>query len=140
MWNFSGETRKCISDYSVKLLRRNMGNISCHLRDYQCWNFGQTNDIRHIYLTGVNKLREAIPAGNALNSGGGRCPKGKNIYKLNWDCILEGYAQETVDKCEENPTLDSKLSSELSMVYNNVGSYGSPIYFMGPRACNQCLD
>ncbi|EYC26983.1 hypothetical protein Y032_0009g460 [Ancylostoma ceylanicum] len=88
--------------------------------DYQCWNFGQTNDIRHIYLTGVNKLREAIPKGEAPNKGGSKCPKGKNIYKLNWDCILESYAQETVDKCEEKPTLDSKLSSELSIVWNKT--------------------
>ncbi|EPB66443.1 SCP-like protein [Ancylostoma ceylanicum] len=91
-----------------------------YVRHYQCWNFGQTNDIRHIYLTGVNKLREAIPKGEAPNKGGSKCPKGKNIYKLNWDCILESYAQETVDKCEEKPTLDSKLSSELSIVWNKT--------------------
>ncbi|RCN46880.1 SCP-like protein, partial [Ancylostoma caninum] len=81
------------------------------LSDYQCWNFAQTNDIRHIYLPEVNKLRQEIAAGTAKN-----LPQGKNIYKLFWDCILENYAQEAADECKE-PT---KVPKELSFVYNST--------------------
>ncbi|EPB66442.1 SCP-like protein [Ancylostoma ceylanicum] len=52
-----------------------------YLLDYQCWNFGQTNEIRHIYLTEANTLREKIAKGEAINKQG-KCPQGKNIYKL----------------------------------------------------------
>ncbi|RCN32027.1 SCP-like protein [Ancylostoma caninum] len=82
---------------------------------YQCWNFGQTNEIRHIYLSEVNKLRQPIGEGKAPNKDG-MCPQGKNIYKLFWDCILENYAQEAVDKCGAKPT----VPAELSMVWNET--------------------
>ncbi|EPB66029.1 SCP-like protein [Ancylostoma ceylanicum] len=79
------------------------------LDNYQCWNFGQTNDIRHIYLTEVNNLREQLANGNAANKQG-KCPQGKNIYKLYWDCILEEYAQKAVDQCTDKPTVPKELS------------------------------
>ncbi|RCN46883.1 SCP-like protein [Ancylostoma caninum] len=82
--------------------------------NYQCWNFGQQDEIRRDYLVEVNKLRETIATGTAPSKDGRKCPQGKNIYKLNWDCILENYAQKAADECAEPKTVPKKLS----FVYN----------------------
>ncbi|KIH53206.1 SCP-like protein, partial [Ancylostoma duodenale] len=79
--------------------------------DYQCWNFAQTNEIRHLYLPAVNDLRQQI--GQKAET---YRPQGKNIYKLFWDCILENYAQEAADQCSATP----KVPSELSFVHNST--------------------
>ncbi|RCN32026.1 hypothetical protein ANCCAN_22176 [Ancylostoma caninum] len=85
-----------------------IGNIIA-TTDYQCWNFAQTNEIRHIYLSEINKLRQ--PIGNGTAEG---LPQGKNIYKLFWDCILENYAQKAVDECSANPSIPNDLSYVFS--------------------------
>ncbi|RCN46882.1 SCP-like protein, partial [Ancylostoma caninum] len=84
---------------------------------FQCWNFGQTNEIRHLYLIQVNELRSKLGLGTASNKNNTMCPAGKNIYRLNWDCILENYAQKAVDQCVDKPKLDAKVEETLSMVH-----------------------
>ncbi|EYC01638.1 hypothetical protein Y032_0105g3666 [Ancylostoma ceylanicum] len=69
--------------------------------NYQCWNFKSDNTIREKYLNNINKHRLEIPSGN-LQGKSGNFPKGKNVYKLFWDCLLENEAQKVVDKCDEN--------------------------------------
>ncbi|KIH52423.1 SCP-like protein [Ancylostoma duodenale] len=76
---------------------------------YQCWNLAQENDIRREYPVEVNSLREKIANGTA-ECKNGKCPQGKNIYRLYWDCILENYAQVAADECAEPKTVPSDLS------------------------------
>ncbi|RCN43962.1 SCP-like protein [Ancylostoma caninum] len=66
---------------------------------YQCWNFKQTDEIREIYLKRVNVLRQLISQGAADCKARAKCPQGKNIYRLYWDCLLEMEAQKAVDQC-----------------------------------------
>ncbi|KIH60003.1 SCP-like protein, partial [Ancylostoma duodenale] len=86
--------------------------------DFQCWNFGQENDIRQEYRNQVNDLRSDLAKGDAPNKGGKKCPAGKNIYRLDWDCMLENIAQKAVDQCVEKPKLMPKEEETLSMVYS----------------------
>ncbi|RCN43960.1 SCP-like protein [Ancylostoma caninum] len=72
--------------------------VSC---DYQCWNFKSTDEIRELYLKQANALREQIAQGTADCKDSKKCPQGKNIYKLFWDCMLEMEAQKAVDKCTD---------------------------------------
>ncbi|EYC26971.1 hypothetical protein Y032_0009g455 [Ancylostoma ceylanicum] len=82
-------------------------------KEFQCWNFKQEDTIRVLYHNAVNNLRSSLALGNADNKDNQKCPKGSNIYRLEWDCILENYAQKAVDQCKDNPTVPDKLS----MVY-----------------------
>ncbi|KIH64210.1 SCP-like protein [Ancylostoma duodenale] len=72
--------------------------------DYQCWNFKSTDEIRDLYLKQANALREQIAQGSADCKGTEKCPQGKNIYRLFWDCMLEIEAQKFVDKCSDQVT------------------------------------
>ncbi|EYC26985.1 hypothetical protein Y032_0009g461 [Ancylostoma ceylanicum] len=92
------------------------GFFTKFFKDYQCWNFGQQNEIRHQYLTEVNKLRAKIADGTAPNNAG-NCPQGKNIYRLDWDCILENLAQDAVDAC---PTTAPQDTDQYSVVFNET--------------------
>ncbi|KIH58601.1 SCP-like protein [Ancylostoma duodenale] len=83
--------------------------------DFQCWNFGQTNEIRHLYREQVNTLRSELAKGVAPNIGGKTCPTGSNIYRLDWDCILENHAQKAVNQCADHPQLTPKEEATLSM-------------------------
>ncbi|EYC01652.1 hypothetical protein Y032_0105g3671 [Ancylostoma ceylanicum] len=83
--------------------------------DYQCWNFKSTNDIRDRYLKAVNKLRTDIVNG-MVEGKNGKCPAGKNIYKLFWDCLLENEAQKAVDKCDEKV----QAPADLAMVIKKL--------------------
>ncbi|EYC26979.1 hypothetical protein Y032_0009g456 [Ancylostoma ceylanicum] len=85
-------------------------------KEFQCWNFKQEDNIRNIYLNTVNNLRSDLAKGNADNKDSKKCPTGSNIYRLDWDCILETYAQKAVDQCQDKPTVPDKLS----MVYKAV--------------------
>ncbi|KAL6736288.1 hypothetical protein Aduo_006656 [Ancylostoma duodenale] len=87
--------------------------------DFQCWNFQQTNEIRHEYRKRVNELRIELAQGKAANKEGS-CPAGSNIYRLDWDCILENYAQEAVNQCLDAPKVDDKVLEKVSMVYNKT--------------------
>ncbi|EPB65951.1 SCP-like protein, partial [Ancylostoma ceylanicum] len=90
-------------------------------KEFQCWNFKQEDNIRNIYLNTVNNLRSDLANGNALNMGDNkRCPKGSNIYRLDWDCILENHAQKAVDQCKDNPTVPDKLSMNQTQEWWNV--------------------
>ncbi|RCN43619.1 SCP-like protein [Ancylostoma caninum] len=83
--------------------------------DYQCWNFKSTDEIRYQYLSTVNNLRKQIAEGVADNKQG-KCPQGKNIHKLGWDCLLEMEAQKVVDQCK----IDAKAPNVLSMLIEKV--------------------
>ncbi|EYC39995.1 hypothetical protein Y032_0633g889 [Ancylostoma ceylanicum] len=83
---------------------------------YQCWNFGSTDEIRFEYLNAVNKLRTQIADGSAQCKDQKPCPQGKNIYRLDWDCLLEIEAQKAADQCTENPTGISKESTIVRKV------------------------
>lgn len=58
------------------------GIINIRIGGYQCWNLKSTDEIRHEYLTVVNKLRKQIADGTADNKDQTKCPQGKNIYRL----------------------------------------------------------
>ncbi|KIH64485.1 SCP-like protein [Ancylostoma duodenale] len=77
---------------------------------YQCWNFASTDEIRYEYLTVVNNLRKQIAQGTAQCKGK-TCPAGKNIYRLDWDCMIEIEAQKVADQCTESPRLPQGLSA-----------------------------
>ncbi|EPB67577.1 SCP-like protein [Ancylostoma ceylanicum] len=77
---------------------------------YQCWNWGSTDDIRYQYLTVVNNLRKSIAEGTALCKDQ-TCPRGKNVYRLDWDCLLEVEAQKAADQCVEKPNLPPGVSA-----------------------------
>ncbi|KAL6732218.1 hypothetical protein Aduo_003000 [Ancylostoma duodenale] len=83
--------------------------------DYQCWNFKSTDEIRERYLKEVNKLRSNIVNGN-VEGKNGKCPAGKNIYKLFWDCLLENEAQKVVDKCDENIQAPKDLAMAIKKI------------------------
>ncbi|EYB82176.1 hypothetical protein Y032_0365g3591 [Ancylostoma ceylanicum] len=72
--------------------------------DYQCWNFKSTDEIRDLYLKQANTLRQQIAQGGADCKDNAKCPQGKNVYRLFWDCMLEMEAQKQVDKCTETVT------------------------------------
>ncbi|RCN45696.1 SCP-like protein [Ancylostoma caninum] len=83
--------------------------------DYQCWNFKSTDEIRERYIKAVNKLRSNIVNGD-VEGKNGKCPAGKNIYKLFWDCLLENEAQKVVDKCDGNV----QAPNDLAMVIKKI--------------------
>ncbi|KAL6744420.1 hypothetical protein Aduo_017356 [Ancylostoma duodenale] len=56
----------------------------------------------------------AVP-GTADNKQG-KCPQGRNIHKLDWDCLLEMEAQKVVDECK----IDAKAPDALSMLIEKV--------------------
>ncbi|KAL6732216.1 hypothetical protein Aduo_002998 [Ancylostoma duodenale] len=91
-----------------------VGEIAATL-NYQCWNFKSTDEIREKYDKTINNLRAKI-AKNEQKCKNGNCPQGKNIYKLNWDCLLENQAQKVVDKCKKN----EKAPDDLGMVLTQV--------------------
>ncbi|EYB82174.1 hypothetical protein Y032_0365g3590 [Ancylostoma ceylanicum] len=72
--------------------------------DYQCWNFKSTDEIRDLYLKQANTLRQQIAQGAADCKNNAKCPQGKNVYRLYWDCMLEIEAQKQVDKCSDAVT------------------------------------
>ncbi|KIH67875.1 SCP-like protein [Ancylostoma duodenale] len=83
--------------------------------DFQCWNFKSTDTLREQYLKSINNLRKQIAQGSADNKNG-KCPEGKNIYQLSWDCELELKAQEAVDQCNLNaaaPTGHSQIIKKV---------------------------
>ncbi|EYC40012.1 hypothetical protein Y032_0633g902 [Ancylostoma ceylanicum] len=82
---------------------------------YQCWNWGSTDDIRYQYLTVVNNLRKSIAEGTALCKDQ-TCPRGKNVYRLDWDCLLEVEAQKAADQCVEKPNLPPGVSALVKKV------------------------
>ncbi|KAL6742055.1 hypothetical protein Aduo_015254 [Ancylostoma duodenale] len=83
---------------------------------YQCWNFASTDEIRYDYLTVVTNLRKQIAQGNAVCKDQKTCPQGKNIYRLDWDCLLEIEAQKVANQCTENPSLPTGLSALVKKV------------------------
>ncbi|KAK6753959.1 hypothetical protein RB195_013135 [Necator americanus] len=74
-------------------------------RDFQCWNFKSTNELREKYLDPINNLRRQILEGTAPN-----LPQDPNVQNLNWDCVLELEAEKTVETCDENTPGPSGLS------------------------------
>ncbi|EYC40003.1 hypothetical protein Y032_0633g895 [Ancylostoma ceylanicum] len=83
---------------------------------YQCWNFASTDEIRYDYLSTVNNLRKTIAKGTATCKDNKICPQGKNIYRLDWDCMIEMEAQKAVDQCKESPDLPKELSALVKKV------------------------
>nr|AAO63578.1 secreted protein 6 precursor [Ancylostoma caninum] len=86
-----------------------------HATDFQCWNFKSTDTLREHYLKSINNLRKKIADGSAENKSG-KCPQGKNIYKLSWDCELELKAQQAVDQCKPNVPEPAGYSQILKKV------------------------
>ncbi|KIH62376.1 SCP-like protein [Ancylostoma duodenale] len=84
---------------------------------YQCWNFASTDEIRFEYLNTVNNLRKKIAEGTAVCKDGKTCPQGKNVYRLEWDCLIEMEAQKVADQCTASPT---NMPSDLSALVSGV--------------------
>ncbi|ETN68778.1 SCP-like protein [Necator americanus] len=83
--------------------------------DFQCWNFDSTDNIRGAYRTNINNLRSSLAKGDATGKNG-KLPQGKNIYRLDWDCMLEVEAQKVVDKCDATASAPSELSMVIASV------------------------
>ncbi|EYC26989.1 hypothetical protein Y032_0009g462 [Ancylostoma ceylanicum] len=101
--------------FSVAIAVFVVGSITA--TEFQCWNFEQQDDIRQLYFSEVNRLRSELAQGKIENKDCKKCPEGSNIYRLEWDCILENLAQEAVNKCIDSPQLSDKAKEKLSMVY-----------------------
>ncbi|KAK6754685.1 hypothetical protein RB195_013585 [Necator americanus] len=84
--------------------------------EFQCWNFKSNDDLRAKFYDTINSVRTKLARGNQPVNTSERCPEGKEMYRLSYDCALELEAQELVEKCTESVT----APGEKGLIIHNV--------------------
>ncbi|RCN50651.1 SCP-like protein [Ancylostoma caninum] len=99
---------------------------SSRKKNFQCWNFKSTDTLREHYLKSINNLRKQIAQGSADNKSG-KCPAGKNIYKVQSTCtpttilkkqIGEWWTKAVKDAGVDNPPVNKAGLEDFAKLAN----------------------
>uniref|UniRef100_A0A914CXD3 SCP domain-containing protein n=1 Tax=Acrobeloides nanus TaxID=290746 RepID=A0A914CXD3_9BILA len=84
-----------------------------------CSTTGLTDSDRQVITNLHNNFRSSLAKGQEPTASGGNAPTAKNMYKIQYDCDLEGMAQSWANKCVFQHS-GGNAGENLYMQTNNV--------------------